>query len=381
MQSDFGKLTEDWKDIDTIVLYGAGTVSRICENLFEKVKIKIACVIDQDVNKQGKTGNGVPIVSFEEAKEDIKEKKIVVMAAHAAFNDISSFLEKQGLVEFKDYCRAGQFICEWFWNTKHMNCVYHVDMTVTTKCTLNCVNCNMFIPYYEKHFNYTFEELKNNIDLFFERVDYAAYFGLIGGEPMLNPVLKDVIVYLEENYRDQFGRISYASNGSVTPPDELLEVMRKYDIHIVVSDYSKNVPYHDKIERLEEKFKEYGINYDIKPELIWCDFGFPEHPYKRNSEQLKEHLECCRPEWNGLNDGKFYYCNVSWSAEKSGKFQLNPTDYIELKDINPKDKNACHRIAELSRGTSSFCRVCGGCGRDNVNYVEVGIQKIGSNMN
>lgn len=376
MQSDMGKLTEDWNDIKSIVLYGAGTVSRICEKLFEKVDINIACVIDQDINKQGKEWNGIPIRSFEDAREreELAGKKIVVMAAHVAYNDIAEFLDRQGMEEFRDYCRIGQFICEWFWNVKGMNCIYHVDMTVTTKCTLNCVNCNMFIPYYKEKFHYNFEELRNNIDLFFERVDYAAYFGLIGGEPMLNPVLKDVIVYLEENYQDKFGRISYASNGSVLPTDELLEVMQKYDVHIVVSDYSKVVPYHDKIERLEEKFKKYHINYDIKPSLVWCDFGFPSHPVKRNAEQLRAHLGCCRPEWNGLNDGKFYYCNVSWSAEKSGRFVLQPEDYILLKDVDPRDKEGCHKLVELSRGTSSFCRICGGCGRDNVEYVEAGVQ-------
>lgn len=374
MQSDLGKLTDDWNEIDTVVLYGAGTVSKICENLFKKVKINIACVIDQDINKQGKIWNNAPVISFNEAKNTIRGKKIVVMAAHAAYNDISEFLEKEGLIEFKDYCRAGQFICEWFWNVKHMNCVYHVDMTVTTKCTLNCAHCNMFIPYYENHFNYTFQELKRNIDLFFERIDYVAYFGLIGGEPMLNPALKDIIIYLEENYREKFGKISYASNGSVMPSDELLEVMKKYDIHIVVSDYSKAIPYHEKIGQLEKKFQEYSINYDIKPSLIWCDFGFPEHSVIRNKEQLQEHLAYCRPEWNGLNDGRFYYCNVSWSAEKSGKFRLRSDDYIVLEDIDPNDKLSCHSIAELSRGTSSFCRVCGGCGRDNTNYVPTGIQ-------
>ena len=374
VQSDMGKLTADWNDIDTVVLYGAGTVSRICEKLFEKVEIKIECVIDQDINKQGKEWNGVPILSYEDAKERIKGKKIVVMAAHTAFNDISEFLGQQGLVEFKDFCRAGQFICEWFWNTKKMNCVYHVDMTVTTRCTLNCKHCNMFIPYYKERFNYSFEELKRNIDLFFERIDYVAYFGLIGGEPMMNPVLKDVIIYLEENYKDKYGKISYASNGSVLPSNELLEVMKKYDIHIVVSDYSKAIPYNDKIRQLEKKFQEYDINYDIKPSLVWCDFGFPEYPVKRNKQELEEHLACCRPEWNGLNDGKFYYCNVSWSAEKSGRFKLNPKDYIVLEDVNPNNKEQCHLLTELSRGTSSFCRVCGGCGKDNTNYVPTGIQ-------
>lgn len=68
MQSDLGKLTEDWNRIQSIVLYGAGTVSRICENLFKNVDIAISCVIDQDPEKQGKTWNGIPILSFFDAK-------------------------------------------------------------------------------------------------------------------------------------------------------------------------------------------------------------------------------------------------------------------------------------------------------------------------
>lgn len=374
MRSDFGKLLPDWNSIQSIVLYGAGTVSRICSNLFENVDIDISYVIDHDPQKQGKEWNGTKISSYEDIKNKIAGKKIVVMAAHAAYNDISTFLDRQGLVEFKDYCRIGQFICEWFWNARKKNCIYHVDMTVTTKCTFNCRHCNMFIPYYYEHRNYTFEELKENIDLFFERVDYVVYFGLIGGEPMLNPILKDVIVYLEQNYRNQYGRISYASNGSVIPSDDLLDVMKKYGIHIVVSDYSDVIPYKDNLNRIIKKFEQYDIQYDIKPELLWCDFGFPETPFKRNEKQMEEHLASCRPEWNGLNDGKFYYCNISWSAEKSGRFKLADEDYIVLKDVDANDKDACHKIVELSRGTSSFCKVCGGCGKDNTNYVRTGIQ-------
>ncbi|MCM1038091.1 MAG: radical SAM protein [Ruminococcus sp.] len=297
-----------------------------------------------------------------------------MLAAHAAYNEISDFLSSRGLIEFRDYCRIGQFICEWFWTNRRMNCIYHVDMTVTTKCTFNCKYCNMFIPYHQEHRNYSFEELKENIDLFFERVDYVAYFGLIGGEPMLNPILKDIIIYLEQNYRDQYGKISYASNGSIVPPEDLLAVMKKYEVHIVVSDYSKAIPYKDKLGRLIEKFEQYDIQYDIKPDILWCDFGFPENPYKRNDQQLKEHLAYCRPEWNGLNEGKFYYCNLSWSAEKSGYFKLKEEDYIVLKEIDPRDKEACRQLVALSRGTSSFCRICGGCGKDNTNYVKTGIQ-------
>ena len=105
-----------------------------------------------------------------------------------------------------------------------------LDTVPAPYSTIEFAKCNMFIPYYKEKFHYSFEELRNNIDLFFERIDYAAYFGLIGGEPMLNPVLKDVIVYLEENYRDKFGKISYASNGSVMPTDALFRTPRHITI-------------------------------------------------------------------------------------------------------------------------------------------------------
>lgn len=112
MRSDLGKLTADWREIDSIVLYGAGTVAKICDDLFAKVDIQIPYVIDQDPQKQGKKWNGIPIVEFDDIWNEIAGEKIVVMAAHSAFNDISQFLESKGLKEFEDYCRIGQFICE-----------------------------------------------------------------------------------------------------------------------------------------------------------------------------------------------------------------------------------------------------------------------------
>ena len=189
MQANLYRLSEEWKEIDTIILYGAGIVFKICQNLFEKVNIKISFIIDRDVNKQGTSWNGIPIISYEDAKNKIENQKIVIMTAHTAYNEIIDLLEKQGKKEYKDFCSIGQFICERFWKTKRKKCLYHVDMAITTKCTFQCRNCNMFIPYYKEQKDFTFEELKNNVDLLFSRIDYIVYFGLVGGEPLLNPAL------------------------------------------------------------------------------------------------------------------------------------------------------------------------------------------------
>lgn len=374
MRSDLGKLTADWDDLQSVVLYGAGIVGRICQTLFERVELDIPFVIDQDKKKQGSLWMGIPVIPYEEAAGRLQGRKIVVMAGHDAYGKITRFLNGKGLREFRDFCNVGHFMSEWLWSAKQMNCVFHVDMTITTKCTLNCRHCNLFIPYHKEQVNFSFEEMKESIDLFFERIDFVTYFGLIGGETFLNPALEQYIVYLGENYRKQIGRITVVTNGTVIPPESLLRAIKKYDMYLSISDYTDVVSYEKKMDQLITQAEAYGIDYYRNPSIVWTDFGFPEHPVKRTPEQMEEHLKSCRPNWNALHGGRFYYCNVSWCAEQSGHFRLQPEDYIELKDINPKDKDACRRIVELSRGTSSFCRVCGGCGKDNTNYVPTGAQ-------
>ena len=374
MRTDLGKLAEDWKGISSVVPYGAGIVGNICKTLFDRVELEIPFVIDRDREKQGRTWKGAPILPFEEARDKIDGRKIVVMAGHDAYGKIAGFLNGQGLIEFKDFCNVGQFMSEWLWDAKQMNCVFHVDMTITTKCTLNCRHCNLFIPYHKAHVHFPFEELKKNIDLFFERIDFVTYFGLIGGETFLHPELERCIAYLGENYRKQIGRITVVTNGTVKPPDSLLEAIRKYEMYLSISDYTDVVPYGEMMDELVRRAEACGIDYARNDHIPWTDFGFPEHPMKRTPEELEEHLKSCRPNWNALHGGRFYYCNVSWCAEQSGRFRLQPEDSIALEEIDPQDKLACRRIVELSRGTSSFCRVCGGCGKDNVRFVRTGEQ-------
>lgn len=374
MWTDLGKLSADWKHIQSVVLYGAGIVGGICKSLFERLDLDIPFVIDQDANKQGTQWLGAPIISYEKARPHLGGKKIVVMAGHTAYGKIVEFLNQQGLTEFVDFCNVAHFMSEWLWSEKQMNCVYQVDMTITTKCTLNCRHCNLFIPYHNKHINFSFDELKRNIDLFFQRIDFVTHFGLIGGETFLSPYLEDCITYLGEHYRNQIGRIATITNGTVMPSESLLQTIKKYKVYLPISDYTKAVPYEAKIELLTTKLQKMDVEYYLNQSLVWTDFGFPDYPVQRNEVQLEEHLKRCKPNWSGLQNGRFYYCNVSCCAELSGRFKLQPADYIDLETIDPTDKVACRKIVELSRGTSSFCKICGGCGADNTNYVPIGVQ-------
>lgn len=64
-------------------------------------------------------------------------------------------LEKLGLQDGKDFCSMEQFLTEWFWNYKKQVCLMEVHSTITSRCTLKCKHCNMFMPYYKEHVDYT----------------------------------------------------------------------------------------------------------------------------------------------------------------------------------------------------------------------------------
>ena len=219
------KLTNDWNDMDKIVLYGVGSVINMCVELFKRVDATICFIIDGDTSKQGTEWNGIPIISFEEAKSQLSDKKIIITTGHTAYNSISKILKRNGLEEYQDYCEIGQFVCDWFWMKRQQNYLYHVDMMIVESCTFRCKNCNMFIPYYKEVKKYNLESLKRNVDLLFERIEYVVWFGLIGGETLLCKDLPEILEYIYEKYRDRIGQITMTTNGSIVPSGRLIAML------------------------------------------------------------------------------------------------------------------------------------------------------------
>lgn len=366
-------LTEDWNKISEIVLFGYGQVA--IRNLEILIKdFHIPFIIDTDAKKAGASYKGIPVVTYEEGKKRLKGRKIVVSTTQRFFLDIARTLENDNLLRHRDFCSISQFMVEWYLKNRNKYYIYHMDIAVTTKCTFNCEHCNMFIPYHKNGKNYSFEEIKTSMDLLMERIDGIFDLGILGGEPLLNNDLIKMLDYFGDRYGDRIGQMTVITNGSILPSEELLKVMKKYRVYMGISDYSNALPYKDKLDRLDALLEEWGIVHVIKKSLIWCAPGFPVNPRQYTEEAYARHIELCRPDWNGLHDNKFYYCNVAWSAGETGLYNLHENDYIELETLKPGLESDKRKIVEMSRGICSFCKVCGGCGTDNEDYVPVGRQ-------
>lgn len=373
----WGNLSKDWNDIDEVIFYGFGNMAQIyMDSLCKMINVKM--IIDNNPKLRGITYQGIPILTYQEAKTHIGGTKIVVIAETTSYEQIRMLLIEDGYAENRDFAGLERFICEYFLKNRQLACVMEVHTAITTYCTLNCINCNMFMPYYKQRMHLTFEQLKDNIDLLMSHIDYIFKYQIVGGEPFLNKDLSYFLLYLKDEYGDRIGRIRIISNGMICPDEKLICALRKSNAEVNMSDYSNAVGYKDKLKQTKNVLQNAQVNYMIIPSLRWRDFGFPHSPCNRPTQKIREHMLKCGTAWHGLIDGKLYYCNSAWSAGATGLYAKEECDYIDLRNLERgikgqiKIMELC--LADFEPGYNRFCQVCGGCGSDNDKFVVAGMQ-------
>lgn len=368
--------SDDWKKLKHIVLYGYGNVGKAC---FNKIKsdFSVDFIMDKDTEKLKICVADVPALSPKDGLAALDGQKIIVMTGGRVYQEISDFLKNEGLEEFKDYCGIESFITYWYWEVKGLNCVMELHSALTMDCTLKCKNCNMFVPFYEKSVTYDLNRLKEDFDALFKYVDYVFCYTLLGGEPFLYKQIGEFVQYLAESYRDKIGTIKIITNGTLLPKQETLDALRKFNVWVSVSDYTECVPYQKRLGELRQIFENNGVDYTIAKQSKWLAFGFPNAPVSVDKANCAAHMKSCSPIFHGYNDKKIFYCHVAWSAEKIGKYVLQEKDFVDLEKLPVSDRHviAEHCLGNIKDGYVSFCRVCGGCGKDNENVVPAGEQE------
>ena len=75
---------------------------------------------------------------------------------------------------------------------------------------------------------------------------------------------------------------------------------------------------------------------------------------------------------------RYYYCHVSWSADKAKLLKNVSDDYVDLRTLNDDDsaKEAIleHSKGNMTKGFVKLCKICGGCGNDNTEFVNAAEQ-------
>lgn len=375
------KLSESWNGINEVIIYGLGAVSdRFMDRILQDFNVPFII----DYKKQGTRYNNIPVVCYEDVKDSIQNSKtkIVVMTSQRIYSDIKRILEADGLTEAEDFCRIEQFAVEWYRTNRNMLNIVQVNTAVTTWCSLNCKKCNMFMSHYDnnKRHHYTFQEMKQDVDILLKFVDYVFLYSFLGGEPFLNKELKKIVEYVGETYPNKIGKLGLTTNGTIIPDEDTLKILKRYNVMISVSDYTACVPYKEKLEKFLKTLDSWEIIYSRNMMTEWKDFGFPENPFHWGKDGVYAHMESCSPLFHGINDKKLYYCHVIWSADKAGIYTAPKQDYIDLTELDCTNKEHREKVSsycagQCERGFLGFCMVCGGCGEDNDRIIVAGEQK------
>ena len=369
---------DEWKEIRSIVLFGYG---RQGKRLYKALKsdFEIPAIVENDVKKGGKTEDGTPIISFSDASDVLNDNKIIVTTAEYHYKEIKKQLMEAGLEEYKDFVMYQQFVSEWYYEFKQKIYLLKTDIMVTPACSLNCENCSQFVPYWKDREPFSLECLKQDLDRYFSCVDYVMDMNIVGGEPLLYKELDEYIDYIGTNYRNKIGYLGIITNGTIIPRESTLDRMKRFDIGVSISDYSKEVPYSDKIDKLCEILEHKEISYVRNIDIQWFDFGFPKKTYNYSEVDCPKHMENCNTICHCLHDKKVYYCGTAWAAERAGIFPKDENGYVDLEKIDVDSMEDKRRILEcclgnIESGYLKFCKVCGGYGNDNDNRVITGKQ-------
>lgn len=236
----------------------------------------------------------------------------------------------------------------------------------------------MFMPYYREHVDYTAKDILEDLELLFRHVDYIVAYEILGGEPLINGELADMIRQIGDRYGNRIGNIGIITNGTLLPDEQLIEISKKYNVKYDFSDYTDVVDYKKRFDSAVKIVSDAGLRYSVNRSLRWCDFGFPVNNRMYDFDKVREHMLSCGPIFHGLNDGKYYYCHVSWSADKAKLLKNVSDDYIDLRTLDDDDraKEAIleHSNGNMAKGFVKLCKICGGCGNDNTEFVKAAEQ-------
>jgi organic radical activating enzyme len=391
---NFEKFIQEWDTETEYVLFGASKECvqfiRSVDYLLGKDVLKIKYIVDHDVKDESTILNVNEISSFYHQSKNLvntrENLKLVHIDNFESIGENVIITSDEYRQYYKEYLDKRNVKYTWYkniasiWPFIHTQKVhiFQTDVLVTEKCNLACSFCNMFIPHYELPKHRDTQTILNDIDLYFNLVDYVSIFHLVGGEPFLHPNIKDIIEYILEKYSDKIDKFIITTNGTVLPKEEILEVLKNNNLILSVSNYSNKLEkLKSKVERVIETYKENNINHYVRNNIEWYDFGDLRIKNNMSEEELINHFDSCTAPFRGLNDGKFYYCHLNTSAVLTKLFSLNDNDYVNLSEVSAENLIKFD-LGFTELGYITFCDNCNGCNtgiKIPVSYKEQGLRK------
>lgn len=318
----------------------------------------------------------IPIVSDSDISKGINTIVVCVAFSRVEYESTRQLFEGYGFEENRQFFQGEIFSMIYEVYALDRICIDRVEIFATSYCPLKCEKCIAYIPYFRKYEHTPLENLIDDADLLFSKVDYINKYKVLGGDGLAYPRMKEYIGYVGEKYGDRIGSIRIGTNGTIVPHDDLLMICKQYNVKMDVSDYRCTIDKQSKLEEIIDKCNVFGVCVDVKRTgEQWLDMGFPKRiPGRRSEDQLRRHYSKCAMFCRDFDNGKLYHCCSNFAAVKAGLYPENKNDYFDFHREFSKKELLEYEIGYCDMGYTSFCRVCRGCS-DEVNPFHTQVAK------
>ena len=366
---------KSWKQIESrkrVYLFGAGEYGELVWRTLNKT-VGICGFLDNDQSKQKGVYCSLPVYAPGEVNPKDRDRCIVLCISPNTRKEVIFQLMQAGFIYNENMFTMESYISIYYAYALQKVYFPSVSFLPSTRCNLNCEACLNFTPYMKKFDERPWEQIKEDVDLFFKAVDDIMLFHISGGEPMLYPRMIELVEYIGSRYRQKIHVLKTVTNGTVLPKEKLLQTLKKHNVVLTVDDYREAVPdSKDTFDRLILTLEKLGVSYEINKVDEWIDLApLTTHHESWSEERLGKKFDGCHVPWQELRGGKLYSCNYSSYAIVAGLSKENPADSYDLRSYRPQQARELmeFRMGYNERGYVEFCKNCSG-------YVDLNPNKV-----
>lgn len=373
-----------------IVLWGAGKIGSVTAHVLKQKGIKALAFVDMSVSKQGTKFCGLDIISPEVFFRDYKNSALIISNVDRAnvinqltSNGFSNWFDAWPLLtefDFADYSEQNQMymarMIDYYFREvarelglKSRFLVHRLRVMITSRCTLNCKECSVYIPYVENHRDDNdWEQMVSDIKVFLDAAKELQEIELFGGEPLLHPDLHKIVSALKSEPR--IHQISVITNGTILPNEQLIKALADDKRTIYrMSSYGNKLS--TKIGETELILKQNNIRYEIIDYKTWYKNAEVKN-LNESEDVVKKKFICCM-EGSGLVYwcGKIYFCVALPFLLEINAFPQSDNNFFDMRNSGLKYNELVNKLYQYidRSNTDQYVDACRYCtGKSSINF-------------
>jgi len=329
-----------------VIIQGAGIVGKVLLELCNKEGISVDCFCDYSEKSVQSHFCNLEVIHTSKLKKRYEDAKIIISSA--AIKDSVDLLYDLGFtnwysggvllkdvdvsqsqadveLDYKKFAIENCILCHDGYMNPDKLFVRSVDLIITERCSLKCMDCSNLMQYYQAPQNCDKDMLLQSIDAFCATIDEVMDFRVIGGDVFMN---KEWPIFVERLVNEpKAKRVVLYTNGTIVPHEKDLSLLKHHKILIIITDYkelSKN------LTQLVDVCKREKIAYHVLNVDEWLDCAEIMPHNRTNEENTQIYKDCCAKNMVTLSDGKLFRCPYAANANRLSAIPDCKTDYVDL---------------------------------------------------